>query len=76
MAGPTTEAAGRTLKMYDNDVGDTTTYATLECDDMAGTPFVIGSIYKFHKITFNMGTAINDSHTIGWEYSSDDTGRN
>lgn len=73
VTGATTEAADSTLKMYDNAVGDTSTYATLECDDLAGAPFVIGSIYKFHKITFKLGAAVNNTHTIGWEYSSNDS---
>ena len=74
VTAPTTEALNSTLKMYDNAVGDTATYARVECDDMGGSPaFVIGSIYKFHKITFNLGTEVNNTHTIGWYYSYNDS---
>src|SRR5574343_201652 len=69
----TTEAADSTLKMRDNAVGDTTTYAALDIDDLASHPFVIGYIYTFHKITFKLGTTVNDSHTVTFQYSSDDT---
>jgi hypothetical protein len=73
VTGATTEASNSTLKMYDNLVSDTTTYARLECDDLAGTPFVIGSPYKFHKISVNLGTEVNNTHTVTCQYSSDDT---
>lgn len=69
VTAPTTEALNSTLKMYDNAVNDTDTYARVECDDIAGTAFVIGAPYKFHKITFNLGTEVNNTHTIGWYYS-------
>jgi len=59
--------------MYDSVVGDTSTYARLECDDLSGTPFVIGAIYKFHKISVNIGTEVNNTHTVSFQYSSDDT---
>ena len=73
VTGATTEAADSTLKMHDNDVGDTDTYARLECDDLAGAPFVIGSIYKFHKITINIGTETNSTHTVSFQFSKNDS---
>ena len=73
VTGATTEASNSTLKMYDNLVSDTTTYARLECDDLSGTPFVIGSPYKFHKISVNLGSEVNNTHTVSFQYSSDDT---
>ncbi len=73
VTGATTEAADSTLKMHDLAVGDTSTYARLECDGLAGTPFVIGSIYKFHKITVNIGAETNSTHTVSFQFSKNDS---
>lgn len=73
VTAPTTEAADSTLKMRDNAVGDVTTYARVTCDDIAGTPFVIGSPYVFFKLSVNLGTEVNNTHTVTFQYSSDDT---
>jgi hypothetical protein len=73
VTAPTDEALNSTLYWYDNEIGDTDTSANLEIDDISGTPFVIGSIYKFHKVRFVIGGTFNDSHTVTFEYSSNDT---
>jgi hypothetical protein len=73
LTAPTTEAANSTLKMRDNLVEDTTTYARMECDDLATTPFVIGAPFIFFKISVNIGTETNSTHTVSFQYSSDDT---
>lgn len=72
VTAPTTEANNSTLKMRDNAVGDTATYARVQCDDIAGTAFVIGSPFVFFKITFNLGSEVNNTHTIRWYYSASD----
>lgn len=77
VTAPTDETGDSTLNWYDHDIGDDQSSSNLEIDDMAGTPFVIGATRTFHKIYFNLdgigAEVVNDSHTITYKYSSDDT---
>lgn len=53
------------LEMYDNEVGDTDTYYRYQPGY-----YIIGSIHKFHKITFVLGASVNDSKTAVFTYLS------